>query len=254
MNKLIYVSSVVLAVFAFNASAKYNDTIEKTFELTGKAQLQLENINGDVFIKGWDKEQIQVTANVTAKNQASFDQIKVEMEQSANRIMVETDYEDRDGSWGRNNNGNNGKVEYTIMMPVSTEIRELDVINGSITIDNISGKVDADVVNGSLKATGLASDVKVDSVNGSVKLTFAAQTKNIEVNVETVNGSIKLYLPDDFGAKIEASTGNGSIKTDFGVQGTKGKFYGTDIDTKFGDASSELNLESVNGSIKVMKR
>lgn len=253
LHKASLLAMITLATsLSFSANAKVNETIEKSFELTGKGQLILENVNGDVTIESWAEKSVKVTAYMVAKDQESLDRIEVKMKQSSNRITVETDYQSNDGDWGRNSSG--GSVDYTVMVPADIDLRELDLVNGSLVITNVSGELNADVVNGSIEATGLASDVEVESVNGSVNLTFDDSAKSIDVEVETVNGSIRLYFPENFGAKVAASTGNGSIKTDFGLQGTKGKYYGTDLEGSFGDDSSELELESVNGSIKVLKK
>ena len=244
---------VAATLLAFNSYADVNDTIERSFDLTGKGQLLLENVNGDITIESWAQKAVKVTAEITASDQAAFDRVKVKMKQSGNRVSVETDYQDSDGSWNKDSRGSSS-VEYTIMVPADIDLREIELVNGSLVVTKVSGELNAEVVNGSVEATGLASDAEVESVNGSVSLELADTAKNVDISVETVNGSIKIYVPENFGAQIEASTGNGSIKTDFGVQGTKGTYYGTDLNASFGDGSSEIEAESVNGSIKILKK
>ncbi len=241
---------IIGMALSFNAMAKETKTIEKSFDLTGKGQLLLENVNGDVDIASWDENRVLVTAKLKAKNEDALERIEVTMKQSNNRIRVETDYKKNDG-WG-NNNG--GSVDYKVMVPSNIDLRELELVNGSLTIENVSGELRAELVNGSIEATGLAQNASVDTVNGSVRLTFADQVKGIEVDVNSVNGSIRLMFPKGFGARVEASTGNGSIKTDFGLSAQKGRFYGTELEGEFGDGSSELELESVNGSIKILEK
>ncbi|WP_371376518.1 DUF4097 domain-containing protein [Thalassotalea aquiviva] len=252
MNTLSKLSVILLATVALQANAKFYDTVEYAFGLEGKGQLVLENVNGDVDIKAWDKNEILVTAEITASDEETRKRIQVKTKQVGDKVSVETDYEHGEG-WGRHNNIN-GSVDYTVMVPADVKLRDIDLVNGSLKVENVSGELNAEVVNGSVTATGLASDVEVDSVNGKVELTFADHASNIDVEVETVNGGIRIYVAEGFGAKIEASTGNGSIKTDFGLRGEKGQYYGTDLEGQFGDASSNLELESVNGSIKVLKK
>ncbi|TRX55857.1 DUF4097 family beta strand repeat-containing protein [Thalassomonas sp. M1454] len=249
LNKL---TLALLATCAFNASAKVESTIEKTFELTAQGQLVLENVNGDVNIESWQQNSIKVTAELQAKTQEDLDRIEVNMKQSGNRVSVETDYSEGRSGWS--NNGSSGSVDYTVMVPANIDLRDIELVNGSLNIENVSGELNADVVNGSVEATGLAADVEVDSVNGAVELSFADSAKNLDISVDTVNGGIRLYLPDDFGAQVEVSTGNGSIKTDYGLSGTKGAYYGTDLKGSFGDGSSEIELESVNGSVKILRK
>lgn len=254
MNTLNKFSPIIVltAMFAFGAQANVEDTVEQTFELSGKGQLMLENVNGDVAIEAWQQNTVKVTAEIVASNQNARDRIDVKMKQNGDRITVETDYLEQSGDWGRNSNG--GSVNYTVMVPVNIDLRNIELVNGSLVISNVAGELNADVVNGSIEAIGLASNVEIDAVNGGVELTFADNAKNIEIEVETVNGGIRLYVPENFGANVEASTGNGAIKTDFGLAGTKGKYYGNDLEGSFGDASSDIEVESVNGSIRILKK
>ncbi|NMP15223.1 MULTISPECIES: DUF4097 family beta strand repeat-containing protein [unclassified Thalassotalea] len=249
INKII-LPTLLLASFGSIAAA--NETKEQRFDLTGKGQLLLENVNGDVEITSWSEKAVLVTANITADDQDDLDNVKVIMKQNGNRIIVETEYQESDGGWGRNSNS--GSVDYSVKVPENIDLREIDLVNGSLLVENVAGELNVDIVNGSVEATGMAADVEVDSVNGGVELTFADDAKNVDIEVETVNGGIRLYLPENFGANVDASTGNGSIKTDFGIKSVKGEYWGTDLEGKIGDGSSDIELESVNGSIRLLKK
>ncbi|TLU66781.1 DUF4097 domain-containing protein [Thalassotalea litorea] len=251
MKKLSLVSVALASLITFQAQADVDKTVEKTFDLSGQGELLVDNVNGNVEISAWDQNKIAVKAIITADDEDDLQNVEVKMHQSGDRVSVETDYKER-GGWG-NSNGS-GSVEYIIQVPASIDLKEIDLVNGALTIEGVRGELNADMVNGSIEATGLASNVEVDAVNGGIELTFADDAKDLDIEVETVNGGIRLFFPENFGAKVEASTGNGSIRTDFGLTGDKGKYYGTDLSGKFGDASSDLELESVNGSIKVLKK
>ncbi|WP_394172571.1 DUF4097 family beta strand repeat-containing protein [Thalassotalea litorea] len=251
MKNLSLLSLALASLITFQAQADVDKTVEKSFDLSGKGELLVDNVNGNVEINAWDQNQVAVTAIITADDEDDLQNVEVKMHQSGDRISIETDYKER-GGWG-NSNGS-GSVKYVIKVPETMDLKEIDLVNGALTVEGVRGELHADMVNGSIEASGLASNVDVEAVNGGIELTFADDAKNLDIEVETVNGGIRLYLPADFGARIEASTGNGSIRTDFGLTGEKGKYYGTDLSGKFGDASSDVELESVNGSIKVLKK
>ncbi|QDP00403.1 DUF4097 family beta strand repeat-containing protein [Thalassotalea sp. PS06] len=251
MKKLSLISLTLASLMTFQAHADADRTEEKTFDLSGKGELLVDNVNGNVEITAWDQNQVMVKAIVTADDEDDLENIEVKMRQSGDRISVETDYKER-GGWGGGNSS--GSVEYIIQVPANIDLKEIDLVNGALRVEGVRGELNADMVNGSIEATELASDVEVDAVNGGIELTFADDAKNLDIEVETVNGGIRIYLPENFGANIDASTGNGSIRTEFGLTGEKGKYYGTDLNGKFGDGSSSLDLESVNGSIRVMKK
>ena len=116
--------------------ADIEDTIEKSFDVSDKAALRLANINGAVDIKGWDKNEIKVTAIITAKNQKDRDRIKVEFDQNTDSVTVETEYE-KQSSWGRNNSS--GRVDYTVMVPFGASLADIDLVNGSLVINKVEG-------------------------------------------------------------------------------------------------------------------
>ncbi|WP_371186713.1 DUF4097 domain-containing protein [Thalassotalea maritima] len=239
-----------LFVVATPALADVSQTIEKTFEVGDSSQLILENVNGDVTISSWDQSKIMVTAVKVANDQDALDRMQVILKQSGDRVVVETEYKSDEG-WGKNANG--GSIEFTVKVPTNAKLRDIDLVNGSLQVNDVAGELNVDIVNGSVEATGLASDVEIDSVNGGVELKFSNTASNIDIDVETVNGGIRLYLPSDFSAEIDASTGNGAIKTEFGLQGIKGKYYGTDLEGTIGNGDANIDLDSVNGSIRILK-
>jgi DUF4097 and DUF4098 domain-containing protein YvlB len=233
------------------AYAEVEDTIEKSFDVSEKATLRLANINGAVEIKGWGENEIKVTAIITAKNQEDRDRIKVDFDQNSTGISVETEYE-KQSSWGRNNSS--GKVDYTVMVPFGASLTDIELVNGSLVIDKVMGEIKATTVNGSINVQGLADDVELNSVNGSIKATYQQIDNNIdEIELTTVNGSIKLYMPRELNATINAETMHGSIKTGFGLSSNKKMFSGRSLSGSVGSGDIKIDLESVNGSIKVMK-
>lgn len=240
----VLVSSISLSVFA-----DINETVENSFTVASNSTFSLSNINGSVDIVSWNENNIKVIATIEADNQEDRDRIKVKMNQSGQKVTVITEYE-KNSSFNRNNSG---EVSYKVWMPANTNLEDIELVNGSLTIADIHGEVEAELVNGSIKATGLKSDSEFSSVNGSIKAYYQSFDGDInDVEIETVNGSIKLYLPENVNAKLDIDTLHGSIKTDFGLQAEKKSFVGKSLTGNIGQGGAKINLESVNGSIKVL--
>ena len=148
------------------------------------------------------------------------------MKQSGEQISIKTDYEDS-SSWGNNQSA---EVTYKVWLPAETNLSEIELVNGSLNIENVSGEIKAQVVNGSIKATGLTKDSEINSVNGSVKVYYQAVSPSLKnIDIETVNGSIKLYLPSDVDANLDLETMHGSIKTEFGISSQENTFTGHNL-------------------------
>mgnify|MGYP000468780448 CR=1 FL=1 len=239
----------IFSVLTLSVNADVVDTIEKSFDVNANSELSLDNVNGKVEIISWSKQQVQVNATIKADSQEERERITIEMQQKGKEIKVKTRYKDK--SFFDKNNSNSGQVTYQIMVPSDINLSSIDLVNGSLIIEDVHGDIDVELVNGSVKATGLMSDSEISSVNGSIKVVYQALASNFkDIDIETVNGSIKLTLPSDLNASIEAETSHGSIKNDFGLQNKK-SFTGNKLKGKVGTGQAEVSLESVNGSIKI---
>jgi len=241
---------VATTIWASAISAEETKVVEKAFTVKDGTGFKIENINGRVDIEKSNTNQIEIIATISAKSARDIERIQLVMEQSGNDVNIETKYKNSD--WGNNNNS--GKVEYQIKLPSQVTDSEVDLVNGSLVLENVSGTFDVDLVNGSIEATDLNGDSDLNSVNGSVELSYLSLDKVNKINVDTVNGSIKVRLPTDANIKIDAETMHGNIRNDFGLTVEKSLFSGRHMKGEVGDASTKLSLESVNGSIKILHK
>jgi DUF4097 and DUF4098 domain-containing protein YvlB len=249
--KNIVLGCALSCTFAISAYADISDTIEQSFDVDVNSQFSLNNTNGAVEITSWSNQVIKIEATISADNQDARDRVKVNMQQNGQKVSVETDYEEN-SSWGKNHTS---QVIYRVWLPNDTNLSEIELVNGSLRIENVAGEIKAQVVNGSIKATGLTKNSEIRSVNGSVKVYYqSASTDLHDIDIETVNGSIKLYLPNDINAKLDLETMHGSIKTEFGISSKENSFTGHNLRGEIGSGDILVNMESVNGSIKVLKK
>tara|TARA_R110000787_G_scaffold284944_1_gene399363 strand:- start:71 stop:838 length:768 start_codon:yes stop_codon:yes gene_type:complete len=249
-----FIKNILLCSFitllSTSVQADVVDKIEKTFAVNDNTSFRLSNINGSVAIRSWENSTIKVIATVAADNQVDRDNMVIDMQQSGVEVSVETRYKEHE-SWRQNSHS--GKVEYIVIVPINTNLSAINLVNGSLTIDNVKGAVHAELVNGSMKATGLASNSEVSSVNGSIEISYSELTTPLDsIVVETVNGSIKLSVPKLLQAKVEAETMHGSIKTDFGLSATKSFFGGHNLSGEIGHGEVDITMKSVNGSVKLL--
>lgn len=251
MLKILATSSVI-ALLSISVKAEIVDEIEKTFDVSENASFRLDNVNGSVSISAWDKSIIKVTAIITADSQDDRDNIVIDMQHSSDNVSIETRYKER-FSWGRNSEGNSSKVEYSIIVPKNSTLSEVDLVNGSLSIKNVQGEVNASSVNGSIKASGLASNSELTTVNGSIKVSYSELAEDLDrIELETVNGSIKLSVPKTLSASVNAETTHGSIKTDFGLVAEKSLLNGSYLSGNIGRGDIRITMKSVNGSVKLI--
>lgn len=250
MSKLIAAS---LTVFALQASADITEEETFSFTVDSDANFSLDNVNGDIEIIGGGGHTIEVTAIKKADNQKVMDRIEILVEANAHSVEIETDLNKGKESWF-NWGGSGASISYRVSLPSTVSLDAVDSVNGDVTIENVSAEVNVDTVNGDIDVSGLADDAELDTVNGKIQVSFTSFEGHQRASCDTVNGSIHVYLPENASASVNAESLNGSIKGgDFDLDVNKGRFIGRDMHGTIGDGSARLNLDTVNGSIRVAR-
>jgi hypothetical protein len=248
MQRSLRILSLAALLLLFAGSAwGLSKTIEETLPLDSGGQLSLENINGNVSITGWDGSEVKLKAEVRARTQEGLDRIRVEIDAASDRIHIESVYENTNG-WGRDDGG---EVEYTLEVPRNTRLDEIELVNGNLALQGVSGDVRIELVNGKAEVSGLAGNAELSTVNGNLVVAFDELGGAQEISLESVNGSIELSIPSYADASIEASTVHGRISNDLGLEVEKGRWVGSSLEGDVGRGGARVSLENVNGKISI---
>ena len=252
---------VVLLAAGFAAGyEKYEATSDETYPLQAGGEVSLENINGDVVIEVWDRAEVRVEATKTASSPDLLDALKIEVDASSRAVRIDTRYPSNrrsDDEWhdhDRPKERRHMKVEYTLTVPRSAVVNEVELVNGDLLVVGVEGGVEAETVNGNMVVRQSAGDFSLSTVNGGIELYADHLASSDAVEMETVNGSLDLYLGGSAGADIRAESLNGRISNDFGIEVHKGKYVGSDLNGVVRGGGSRVDLETVNGSISVHSR
>ena len=121
----------------------------------------------------------------------------------------------------------------------------LESVSGSVKVGNCSiNDLEIESVSGSIKATGYFDEVEAEAVSGSIKVQNQKDFTK-DSSFSTISGSITIDLPTDTNARIDCSSTSGSVLCEH--TNTKAK----SLDQKLGQASYELEANSMSGSIKI---
>jgi len=233
------------ALAAF-AADDVREEFHQTYPLNEQGRVHLENVNGNVHVITWDREEIKVDAVKRAKKQEHLDAVKIDVDANAERVRIKTKYPD---SKFRGNKNNSTSVDYTLTVPKASGLDGISTVNGGIEIENVNGEVEASSVNGQVAAVGLAGETKLSTVNGSVKASFGQLKK--AASLSSVNGSVTIALPPDASAEISADTVHGGISSDFPLQSKKNFPIGQDLHGRLGDGGPTIKMSTVNGGIRL---
>jgi DUF4097 and DUF4098 domain-containing protein YvlB len=225
------------------------EEFHQSYALTADGRVELDNINGDVHISSWDRNEVKVDAIKYADTKEDLEEAKIEIDSGKDHLSIQTKYPHRDQGWNWGSHNHPASVEYTLTVPRTVRLDEIKLINGQLDVNGVSGEVRASCINGRLEAAGLAGRAKLSTINGHLEAKFGQLAgKSVELN--SVNGSVDLTIPSDSNAEVEASTISGGIHNDFGLR-VNGHMVGHDMRGELGNGGTQIHLSNVNGHIDI---
>ena len=248
--------------------AKYTRAVQLSAPLSAGSTFTAQTHNGSITIYGADIADCNLTATITARAATEeaakklAEKTKITLEPLGNKLTAKIEKPTILRM------GQSVAVSLDAQVPDHTSL-ELMTHNGAVEITNITGQVDgtthngkvtAEKVcgtaklrthNGSIRCKEISGDTQLKTHNGSVKVYYAKTAPPIcNVSLITHNGGIDFTTPPNFSAAVEASTHNGSIKTDLPItvvgEVSKRKLKGT-----IGTGQGKLHLHTHNGSIRI---
>ncbi len=240
------VGSLLALTFSLGANAdELRDEFHQTYPLAANGRISLANINGNVQIAAWDRNEVKVDAIKHASTAEKLQEAKIVVDSKPDALAIKTEYP-RD----RHNYNNPANVDYTLTVPRNASLHKIDLINGDLTIDGTTNEIHANSVNGQVNARGLMGHLDLSTVNGKVSASFT-QVGGNAVRLHSVNGPLEIVLPSDVQAEVEASTLNGQISNEYGLPINHGRFIGHDLRGKLSGGGTVISLKNVNGSITI---
>lgn len=228
------------------ASERHSEEFHHTYALTSDGLLSLSNVNGDVHITSWDRDEVKVDAIKSADSEAKLADIQIRIDAEPDSIRIKTEYPQHLF------HNNPGRVDYTLTVPKRARLKAISLVNGALDIQGVAGDVEASAVNGRINTLNLAGNLKLNSVNGRINASFDRPDVNRSISINSVNGQMQVDLPADVNADLHASTVNGGISDDFGLP-DEHHFVGHNVSGKLGSGGGRIELSSVNGRIEIRK-
>lgn len=228
----------------------YKEAFDKSGAFNATGAVVVDNVNGNVEVRAWDKNEIRISGEKSAKTEGELKAIELTIEQSADRARVKVRLPKRDGAWvGSQIRAN---VRITISVPATAKLEKITTVNGGVDVAGMSGGVHAESVNGHVKVTALTGSATLSTVNGGIEAHVVALPGGSKLETETTNGGITLALPADVAAKIDATTVNGGLHCDFPIE-VSGHFIGRSVHGTIGGGGATVKANTVNGGVKIRK-
>jgi DUF4097 and DUF4098 domain-containing protein YvlB len=228
----------------------YTEKVSGSFPLQSAGRLSLENINGDVRVRTWDRDEVSVEGTKYATSRERLEDLVVHMEADGDHVDVRAEFT-KSGKWSRDSDGESAAVDFEIMVPRGIRIDEVSLVNGDLDVEGLSGRVHASCVNGALTASELSGDVDLSTVNGTLEVTIEQLDSSASIRLQTVNGTVDVTIPKKVGARVRASTVNGAIVNDLGLAVNRHDVVGASLRGTIGDGGATIEVDAVNGTIHI---
>lgn len=224
------------------------------------ASLEIKGINGGIEATA-GSGQAEVRAFKTARR-SDPESVEIKVVEHAGGVTICAVYptpddsrrpnecEPGDGGHSRTRD-NDVQVRFEVKVPAGIRF-VAKTVNGGVEARGLDADVEARTVNGSIHVA-TRGRAEARTVNGSIEAALGRADWSGRNEFKTVNGAITLDLPANLSTELSARTVNGDIETDFPLTVT-GRFSRRSLKGTIGAGGRQLELETVNGAIRLGKR
>ena len=256
-----------------------SEKIERKFEVSGPAHLNLANISGSVDIQAGEDSAILVSA---VRGQGGDpERTRIDMDQAADgTVTVKTEYGDSFWNWFGQRPSD---VDYTVRVPANTSVHlrcvssrgsvkgltgqfDLNCVSGDLMLEDLSGTIKVNMVSGNLSGAGLSGTGNVETISGQVNLrgcsleSLKGSTVSGQVALETqqvtgpykfhsISGDVRLALPADARCTIECTSMSGRVVANLPVTHSEKRGQRRRLELQGG--GPEIHFDSISGNLEV---
>lgn len=215
--------------------------VTKTFGVEPDTVFSFKSTSGDVVVEGWDKESVEV--RVTKRGGTAEE-----------RRGAPVTLRRGDETFALAAPDSTVKVSFEVKLPRGAREVKLSSGDGKVEASRLEAPLNISVRNGSISLEDVRGPVQAKSVNGNIDVSYTGAGREGEHEFATVNGSVNVRLADGMKADVKGSVVNGRIEVGEGLplQPQK-RQVGWQLDAPLGGGGPLLSMKTVNGSIKVIK-
>ena len=226
---------------------RYCELRETTMRATGRLLGVDARDNGGIIVRAWDGDEILIHARIQAQAESEEDARDLA---KAIRVVAADDRIRADGpSTGRRESWS---VTYEVHVPRRYDLN-LETHNGPISVEGVTGRLEAEAVNGPMSLVNIGGDVRARTTNGPLTIRLDGTKWNgTGLDAETTNGPVTLSIPSDYSAHLETGTVNGPMSIDFPVT-LQGRITRRMITTDLGSGGPTVRAVTTNGPVTVRR-
>jgi len=260
---------------------------EKRFTVTGTPVVRATTFDGSIHIQSWDKPEVLIEIEKRGPTREAVDALEVKSSQNGDTIEIEVP-KPRNVSFQVVGMGISPTARLNVWVPKRADVRARSG-DGSIVVENVNGRIEIHTGDGSIRANDIAGELTLSTGDGSVtvdgaegRLTLDTGDGGVNVagkltgvklhtgdgsivyraqpgtamaedwDITTGDGGVSIYLPADFGAELDAHTGDGTIRNDLDVEPSgSGQISRRTVRGRLGAGGRQLRIRTGDGAIRL---
>jgi DUF4097 and DUF4098 domain-containing protein YvlB len=263
MNRLIRVITtfgvfaLVCALSAFAAEGSF----ERTLQVNGSVNLDLNTGSGNVQIRSGASNQVQITGHIKVSDWLGGNgddkvkriQTNPPIQQSGNDIRI--------GHLDDPELRHNISISYEVVVPEETQLhshtgsgnQRIERIRGPIEIDSGSGDLKLSSIGDTVRAGTGSGNIDLDNVKGNVRAKTGSGTvraMNVAGGFEGSTGSGNLTLEQTAPGAVRADTGSGDVELR-GVRGSLEARAGSGTIRAEGEPTGGWTVHTGSGTVQL---
>jgi DUF4097 and DUF4098 domain-containing protein YvlB len=244
---------VMLTADSAYAGERTESNVNETRTAKPDGEVRIDNLAGTIKVRGWDKNQVQVTGTLGA----DVERLEVDSDGGGIDIRVILPHHSHMSEGDADLVINVPKGSRVEVSSVSADVDAMDVsgpqhvetVSGTVTLHSTSGDIDLRSTSGDVTITGSAAHahIRASSVSGQVYVEDASG----DLTAESVSGEVKVSHSRLSRAGVSSTSGDVRYESDL-EKGGDYEFHTVsgDVTLSFnGAASARFDISSFSGDI-----
>jgi len=267
-----------------------SETVDKTWDVAADARITVENTAGEIVVQGWDRDQVQLIADLgnSVKNldiKESSSGLQIHVENRSERNTDSTDLllkvpasallditavsADIDISGLDNARIKASSVSGEVEVRANSDSVSLESVSGDVTFSGKTSRISAESVSGDIELTDVSGMVDANTVSGDIEmragslevgkfetvsgdiLLSAELSDGGKLGAQSMSGDITASLPKNLSGSFKAQSFSGRISSEFGSVSKASHGPGSQLKYVAGKGGAEIKMESFSGNIRL---
>ncbi|HEY7790739.1 MAG TPA: DUF4097 family beta strand repeat-containing protein [Vicinamibacterales bacterium] len=252
-SRLSVVSALAAALLlAVPAAARADNTerVDRTIPFQNGGTLQLKTFSGRVTISATDQPQVVIHA-VRHGTQAQLDAIKLDIQESGSRIIIDANKKTGTSWFWRHNDV--VETEFDIQVPANTDLA-IETFSSPVDVTGVAGAETVKGFSSPITLAGVTGPVEAHTFSGDITVRSSKWTSGQPLDAATFSGDITLEVPATTQADVEFKTFSGDMHSDIPLVFEEQRHGTMRAQFKSGGghgSESDFHLHTFSGDVRI---